>query len=966
MPLNLRAQSKVRSFNVGVSYRMGDQSGKMLDARNVNTIQNRLDTRFGSSRYNSTQLSGRIRSLSYFEKSNGSKYIIALVGTSLYAVAESGAHTEIAVQMPEGGKHRGITVNDRHIIAVHGDSGYGLYSFDGDAATFSVLGQAAPIITPTGVAGGGESLTAADYRVAVTFYASSIGFESNYTESASITVGANGKITVSDIQPVATNNFVNKVRIYLKNVTANGAYLYVTELDLGTTSYVITANPASSQTPPTKNAPPQSGGAKYLAQFGSKTVYAGRGAYLNEVYFSEDDLPDAYDNTGSQLVLVIPKDGGITGLATGLYSDSHLSPYLVIFKRKSTHIYSDLAGDGGSLVCINDRIGCVSHDSIILRNGALYFLSEEGWRAISNGRFIVDGRGEPITLGNGDIDDIFKSPGFVYEVNRQQYDNTFSVYYPALDQYMTWVAEGANNAFTKTYAYEFDLAGFKPWEFPVAATCACVAKDYLGRDMVVMGSENGFIIKHSIYESKNDVDNDDNPVPIAAHAILPYLPSDPDFDATYNFRELIVHSILAGEVTVKTFLNYTAANVQDGLLEFTAEEEGFILDESLLDEGLFGDERGLKPARIDINRVGHSIAFGFYQNETDGNLGLVSLQLDLSKNGNRNVASEEVGDDVFGSEEESLYPENTPTALRDELEAAKARITALELEEDVSVLQFSNDSSFPAEGAERTLYIDQSTNTTWRWDTATELYVQVGGGGSVSTEVSKVSLANNSINPIGDIGEYLSSAKSIMIEYYIYRRTDLGSRRVSGRIRMNGVPDAVLNADKWEYYEEARSEVGSSGVSFSIDDTDTEKSVLVVTLDNMAGAGHQAVMHYKVTKLLEIGYQKSIANNATTQIPEIELDLAISRAKLVNYYLYRRTDATNKRMSGSIMIEGLPDDTDCELVELERSEIAAASGVTFSINAQGGGVFNLVATADNMAGAGHDCKFYYVVTDLPV
>ena len=56
MPLNLRATEKNQDFNVSVSYKIGDNQGKLLDARNVNSIQNRLDTRFGYSRYNDTSL----------------------------------------------------------------------------------------------------------------------------------------------------------------------------------------------------------------------------------------------------------------------------------------------------------------------------------------------------------------------------------------------------------------------------------------------------------------------------------------------------------------------------------------------------------------------------------------------------------------------------------------------------------------------------------------------------------------------------------------------------------------------------------------------------------------------------------------------------------------------------------------------------------------------------------------------
>lgn len=679
MPLNLRAQNKIRQFNTGVSYKLGDQSGKFLDARNVQTVQNRLDTRHGYSRYNSTVLPGKIRSLSYFEKSDGSRYIIALVNESLYAVNESGAATVIGAQMPENGVHRGITENDRHIIAVSSDAGYGLYSFNGSPAEFSVLGQAAPIITPTGVAGTGEYLAAADYKVACTFYVSSIGFESNAKESAAITVAANGKITISNIQPTATNNLIDKVYIYLKNVTANGNFLLAGEVDLGTTSYVITENTLSTIQPPTKNAPPIAGGGKYLANFGAKTVYAGNSTFPNDVFFSEDYLPDAYDNTGDQLVLSISGDGAITGLATGLFSDSHLSPYLIIFKKKSIHIYSDLLGDGaGNLVTINDKIGCVSQDTIIQKNGAVYFLSEEGWRAISGGRLVVGTGGEPVTLASGDIDDIFKSPGNVYEVNRSKVDESFSVYYPALDQYMTWVAEGVNTSFTKTYVYEFDTAGFKPWEFSIPVTCACLAKDSSGRDIVLMGTEAGYVLRHSMYEAKTDKSAANADVAIPAYGIFPYLPNDPDFDATYNFRELIVHSVNESTVNVKTFLNYTTAQVELGEIGFNAEDEGFILDQSLLDEGVFGDERSIKTGRFDINRVGISIAFGFYQEVVAGNMGLVSLQMDLSKNGNRNVATTDSTDDVFGDEAASLYQSVSSTALLDELNTAKARITLLE------------------------------------------------------------------------------------------------------------------------------------------------------------------------------------------------------------------------------------------------------------------------------------------------
>ncbi len=676
MPQNLRATNKVRKFNIGVSYRAGDNGGKLIDARNVCSVQDRLDTRFGTSRRNAVALPGPVQSLSTFVKTDGTVYELAKVGMELYLVAATGAHTLLKGQLNEEVKHRGITVNNRHIIAIGDDSGTGLYSFNGDICT--VLGQPKPAAIPTGVASATGTLAAATYRVAYTFYASSIGFESNYIESADIVVGANEKITVANIQTSATNDLVDKVYVYLKNATANGAYLFVGELSLGTAGIVISGPSLSSQTPPTKNAPPLDGGGLYLTQFGNQTVYAGNDTYRNEVYFSEPDLPDAYDSTGDQLVLAIGEDGPITGIATGIFSDSHLSPYLVIFKRKSTHIYSDLSGDGGSLVCINNKVGCVSHDTIVLKDGVIYFMSEEGWRAINNGRLVTNKNGEAITLGNGDIDDIFRSPGYVYEVNRAEVESAFSVYYPALGQYMTWVPEGSNDALSKTYVYEFDTGAFKPWEFAVPGTCACVSKDANGSDIVLIGTGNGYVLKHSIYEARTDVDLDNAPKAINAFAIFPWLPDDPDFDATYNYRELIVKSIVAGTLTLKTFLNYSLGNIETGDMEFPEPVGGVVFDESIFDEAIFGDGRETVTSRYDINRVGETIAFGFYQNSVGANMGLVSLQLDANKNGNRNIPSEEVADDIFGSEEESLYPSNSESQLRGDLEAAIARISLLE------------------------------------------------------------------------------------------------------------------------------------------------------------------------------------------------------------------------------------------------------------------------------------------------
>jgi hypothetical protein len=667
MPLNLRASDKLQEFNVPVSYRIYERRGKFLDARNVNTIQGRLDTRFGSSRFNSVGLSGAVRSLSFFSKSDGSQYLIAKVDNGdtddLVVVSESGAHSYFGLPLSKTTVHRGITVNDRHIIAIESD---GLFSFNGTIGEFSRLGQAAPTgITVAKSAGSG--LTADNiYRVGVTFYASSIGFESNAFTADVTPTGTDLRITVSDIPTFALNALVDKVYIYLQDVTGDGELLFIDEIDLGTTSYVISAESTSSQTPPTKNDVPGrnatdlkgGGGGKYLALFNSKLVFSGHSGEPNGVYFSEPDIPDAFDSTDTATVLFATGKGGVTGLAVGLFNDSALDPFLVIFKRKATLIYSEIGGEP-KLVPISNEIGCVSNDTIQVKNGVVYFLSEEGWRGISNGRYITNEQGEPITLGNGDIDDIFKSSGYVYEINRNGLPRTFSVYYPTLDQYLTWVSEGTNNAYNKCYNFQFDIGGFIPYEFAVDATCATLGENSSGRDIVLFGTNDGYILKHSTLEPYSDRDSSNTETAINAFAVMPWSPQDGDFDSTYNFRELILKSITSeNALTVKHYIDYNLSTAQEFTYDFSDPEDGFELDVDALDEGVLTDGRTIVVKRNDINRVGESIAIGFYQQIIGANLGLIGMQLDASKNGNRNrsIDADEAGDGNFDDEAGSYFP----------------------------------------------------------------------------------------------------------------------------------------------------------------------------------------------------------------------------------------------------------------------------------------------------------------------
>ena len=244
-------------------------------------------------------------------------------------------------------------------------------------------------------------------------------------------------------------------------------------------------------------------------------------------------------------------------------------------------------------------------------------------------------------------------------------------------------------------------------------------------------------------------------------------------------------------------------------------------------------------------------------------------------------------------------------------------------------------------------------------------WTELSGSGGTSSSVSgKELLTNNSVNSITDIGEYLADCQCIIVEYYLFRRTDSGYRRMSGRIRMEGVNDGATNPDKWQIFEELRSEADTaSGVSFSLDDIDTEKSILIATLDDMTGANHVCSFYYRLIKLTPGSPNEALINDSANSITNIGDYLVDARCIVIDYYIYRRTDSDFKTLSGKLFIEGVNDATlnadKWSLFEAFRSENLGDSGVTFSLDDIDTEKSILVATLDNMAGANHECTMYY-------
>jgi hypothetical protein len=628
MSLKKRATLSLRKFNAPINYKvLGD---KLADAQNVYDNKGVTETRFGIKKFNTTSLGGSVISTSFFKDNSGDRYLIAKVGTVLYKVNSVGAATSLKTGLSENTKHRGVTLDGRHIIGIETD---GLFTFNG--TIFTQLGQSQPSSLAVAVSAGGNLDANNDYQVALTFYSTSTGFETNPYESSIISTTTDKTLSITEIPTSAENAFIDAVRIYLKDVEAGGSYSLVTELGLGITSYSITSEPISTIEPPTTHSEPLPGGGKYLTSYGKKIAYTGNSEFKSDVFISEEYIPDAFDNSATTKTLSIEGQGPITGIACGTYSDSNLDPYLAIFKSSSITIYSDIGGNSRQSL-LDANIGCVSHDTIKVVNGIIHFMSENGWYRIFNGVILKDEQKNPQSLGDGDIDDIFSRAGWEKELNRLMFPNFFSVVYPTHKQYWTFVTEGANSSFTKAYIYERDINGFRVFTFNTAFTTACEGEDDNGNIVVFLSDSTGTFFTYSVKNPLYDVSAAGTQQAIEAFFILPFM-IESDIYSTYNYRFLTVRAIANDNpVTCKVWRNFDLSELQSNEYDFENPVTGFTLDLSQLDVGTLGDDRAIVSKTADINTCAESIMIGFYQSTLGANIGLISAQLQYNKNGNAN------------------------------------------------------------------------------------------------------------------------------------------------------------------------------------------------------------------------------------------------------------------------------------------------------------------------------------------
>ena len=276
-------------------------------------------------------------------------------------------------------------------------------------------------------------------------------------------------------------------------------------------------------------------------------------------------------------------------------------------------------------------------DTVRVRNGAVYFMSENGWYTIRNGMLLRDKNKQPVSLGNGDIDDIFSRIGWINELNSANFANFFSCYYTINSQYLTFVSESGTNIIKKAYVYEEKIAGFRIFEFKSEISSACEGEDEDGYQCLYFGDITGALFTYSTRNPRYDENELGVPQSIPNYLVLSYIQPGEIFNS-WNYRYLTLRAFGSiNPITVRAYPDFSNQTQEVLAFDFPNTALGFILDVSQLDIGTLGDARAPVTTQADLSLTGETLLIGFYQDVMDGNIGLISAEIAINKNGNHAV-----------------------------------------------------------------------------------------------------------------------------------------------------------------------------------------------------------------------------------------------------------------------------------------------------------------------------------------
>jgi len=361
---------------------------KLQSAADIHIVGKRVLMRPGRSLWSDQTISSTIRGACEFIDSNGNAKIVVAAGGKLINVTPT-AQTNLIAGLTDEEVH---FASHRGKLFVNGDNTQKKY----DGSSVDPVGIAAPGTAPTSAAGAAGALTGA-YSVKVTFAIESAGvtlYESNPADASNTVTLSSEQLSLSAV-PVSGDTRVTHRYVY-RTVSGGSKWFFDGKIaDNTTTTYTSTqADSLLGRMVETNHGQPST--APICIGVNERLAWIDG----NKVRLSEANVSDAYmEYQVSTRYWEIPGNGQGTGLAA-VYNPATGRQDLYVFAEDSISVLPS-GNPNEPLQMVVDYIGCAQHDSIVVYNGSVVFLSNKLSVCMLVGGRIVDltARNIPTSMG---------------------------------------------------------------------------------------------------------------------------------------------------------------------------------------------------------------------------------------------------------------------------------------------------------------------------------------------------------------------------------------------------------------------------------------------------------------------------------------------------------------------------------------------------------------------------------------
>jgi hypothetical protein len=318
-----------------------------------------------------------------------------------------------------------------------------------------------------------------EYHVAITYYNSSTGHESSRSIDKSVATANDGNsvhaLTVTLNTPTDTQ--VDKIRIYIRKVGLGSTFTQTAEVasNIGGYTVDVTDTQINNQilkAPGLSSNDPPPTGIRYLALHEGR-LFVSDGS---DIFYSDINKPEAFSTLRS--IAAVSRDGqAVTGLAA-------VKDQLLIFKQDSIWAVFGSDPQTWQVRLVVPDIGCVSHRSIVVVEGTVFFWSEQG-------PYSWDVGGRPDPIGKRFVSPTVHSSAVNF-TNHQAICAAVEL----VDQKVHFAYPSASSTRADLIlTFNYRVGGFEAINDPMDVASMATVSDGADRPWVFIGSYNGLLFK---------------------------------------------------------------------------------------------------------------------------------------------------------------------------------------------------------------------------------------------------------------------------------------------------------------------------------------------------------------------------------------------------------------------------------------------------------------------------------------